>query len=147
MGSFQATADADAAEIAGRKVGLYDELPLNALVAYPGAVWDLGVAPTSLTDTKWAVRNAMTRVGVYAEMGDHFYAKVATGMKGVINVPSVVGAQLRLAEKAIVNSGARVGTVTYGASAEPKDEVLTQSKTGVGEAGNVCNLTISDESL
>jgi hypothetical protein len=110
----------------------------------PGTVWDAGVAPANATENKWAIRQAFNRYGLPDELADQFAAKVATGLKGTITIPNVVGQQRALAEYNLFNAGCRVGTATGSANAAPVGQVLTQSTAaGANEVGKVINYTYS----
>lgn len=144
MGSFLAGADRTAIIAAGRAVGLPDERTEAGFVAAPGVVWDAGVAPAVAADGKAAVRIAMNMAGIYDERADQLAAKVATGIKGTITIPTVVGQQEALAEKNLRAAGCRVGTKTRSVNAAPAGQVLTQTPTtGASEVGKPVNLTIS----
>jgi hypothetical protein len=145
MSSFLAGADATACAVAGNKVGLPDEYVTGALVNFPGAVWDAGVAPTSATDLQWAVREAFRLYGVkYAERADQFVAQVPTGLRATVTVPNIVGTQRVAAELALTLAGCRPGTATGAANAAPVGQVLTQATAaGANQVGKAVNYTYS----
>lgn len=144
MGTYLAAADKTALIAAGRAMGIPDERTDQAFLAFPTVVWDANVAPATAADMKWAFRNAYNRVGIYDELADQVYAKVATGVKAPCTIPTVTGQQEAVAEKNLITAGCRVGTRTRSVNAAPAGQVLTQAPTtGASEVGKAVNLTIS----
>jgi hypothetical protein len=144
MGTYKDAAARTAAKRAGNAVGLYDEKFEQALLSTPGVEWDQGSA-ASATDLKAATRLGGNNVGMYDELVDKAVAGVSGGLKGVITVPDIVGMTRTEARAAILAAGLRNGGGTAVASAEPENEVVTQSiAAGAAEAGDVITYEYSE---
>jgi eukaryotic-like serine/threonine-protein kinase len=68
--------------------------------------------------------------------------KYASGSGGGVAVPNVVGDQLSLAKKTIVNDGFKVGKLTAQTSTDPKNQVISQSPNSTVNAAKGSSISL-----